>query len=94
MSLRETLQAVERMTGRVPAEAINPFEPPDVLYDLWHWFLDLNSARGAGMSGPLPITYLDLHAYSQLHGIRFADWEMQAIKQLDAVALSDDPMKE
>ena len=80
------------MTGRQPTEAVNPEEFPDVLYDLWHMFLDLHSARGVGM-GPSPITYLDLHAYSSLHRVRFDGWELATIRKLDRIALSDDPMK-
>lgn len=74
------------MKGFMPAEGINSAEFPDVLYDLWHWFLDLNAARGGGM-GPAPITYLDLNAYASLHRLRFEGWELAAIRRLDGVAL-------
>ena len=75
------------MTGRMPEEGINPVEFPDVLYDLWNWFLDLHASRGAGM-GPSPITQLDLFAYSQLHQVRFEQWQLSAIRQLDGIALN------
>ena len=74
------------MTGKMPAEGVNQTEFPDVLYDLWRCFLNLNAARGGGM-GPSPISYLELHAYSQLHRIRFEAWEMDALRQLDNVAM-------
>lgn len=76
----------------MPQEGINPIEFPDVASELWRWFLDLHSARGQGMA-PSPITYLDLFAYAQLHGLAFAAWELDAIRRLDRIALSDDPMK-
>ncbi len=71
----------------MPEEGINPVEFPDVLYDLWQWFLDLNASRTSGM-GPSPITQLDLLAYSQLHQVRFEQWQLSAIRHLDRVALS------
>lgn len=70
----------------MPDEGINPADFPDVLYDLWHWFLDLNASRGSGM-GPSPITQLDLFAYSQLHQVRFEQWQLSAIRQLDSIAM-------
>lgn len=75
------------MTGKMPDEGINPVESPDLLYDLWRWFLDLNASRQAGMGGVGPITYLELQAYSAVQGIRMEGWEIAAIRSLDRVAL-------
>lgn len=91
-SLRETLQTVEKMTGRMPEEGINPVEFPDVLFDVWHWFCDLNASRQSGMS-PSPISYLDIDAYCRVMGLRMAAWEVSAIKAIDRIALSEDPME-
>jgi hypothetical protein len=89
VSLRVTLQTVERMTGRMPDEGINPVEFPDVLWDLWHQFLELNASRGSGgMGGPAPITQLDMYAYCQLRRIWFEGWELNAFRLLDQIALS------
>jgi hypothetical protein len=93
-SLRETLKVVERMKGFTPPEAVNPCEFPVVLWDLWQHFLILNASRGAGMAGASPITQLDLFAYSQLHRVVFEGWMLEAIRRLDRIALSDDPMKD
>lgn len=74
------------MTGKMPEEGINPAEFPDLLYDLWRSFLDLHSSRGRGWAME-PITHQDIQAYSALHGVRFEEWELAAIRALDAVAL-------
>lgn len=71
----------------MPEEGINPVEFPDLLYDLWRWFLDLNASRQVGMGGVGPITYLELQAYSAVQGIRMEGWEIAAIRSLDRVAL-------
>lgn len=71
----------------MPEEGINPEDPPELLYELWQRFLDLNASRGSGM-GPAPITQLDLYAYAQLHQIRFQEWELAALRHLDRIALN------
>ncbi len=75
------------MKGVMPEEGINPEESPDVLYDLWAQFLELNASRRGGLNGPEPISHVDLHAFCSLHRVRFEGWELAAIRRLDAVAL-------
>ena len=71
----------------MPDEGVNPYEFPEVLYDLYGWFKDLSRARGVGMAA-MGITYLDIQAYSQLKQIRFDDWELEAIRYLDIIFLN------
>lgn len=85
-SLRETLQTVERMTGRMPPEGVNPVEFPQAVSHLWQWFMQLSNARQPGM-GVSPITYPDLHAFFSLYGITPDGWELDAIRVLDGIAL-------
>lgn len=72
----------------MPDEGINHIEFPEIMHQVWRWFIDLSAARSVGMGGALGITYLDIHAYSQLHGIRFESWELSAIRQLDNAFLN------
>lgn len=74
------------MTGRMPAEGINPVEFPALLYDLWRSFLLLSESRGAGV-GVSPITQEAILAHSQLYRIRFEQWHLSAIRRLDSIAL-------
>lgn len=84
--MRDTLKTVERMTGRMPEEGINPVDFPEALAHLWQWFLQLNSARQSGMSAS-PITYPDMRAFFSLYGIAPQGWELDAIRLLDGIAL-------
>jgi len=86
-SLRETLATVERMTGRMPAEGINPGEIPDLLVDLWNHFLRLNATRNVGM-GTCPITELEIFAFCANRRMRLSTWEIDVIRRLDDIALS------
>lgn len=86
VSLRETLQTVERMTGRMPAEGINPATIPEIAQHVWAWFLMLNACRQSGM-GPSPISHSEMLAFFTLEGIMPEGWELQAIRALDNVAL-------
>jgi hypothetical protein len=49
----------------------------------WLWFHDLHATRGEGVNGYLPISYLEIAAWSLLSGERLMPWELQAIRALD-----------
>jgi hypothetical protein len=85
--LRETLETVERMTGRMPEEGINPVEMPFFLRHIWSWFLALDAKRGGGM-GPSPITHTEMQAYFSLMRITPSTLDIETISRLDAIALS------
>lgn len=80
------------MTGRMPIEGCNPIDPPCLLYDIWQTFIELNNSRGQGLSGSLAISQMDIAAYSFNRRVTFEAWELDAIRRLDRVAMSDDPM--
>lgn len=85
-SLRETLQVVARMTGRMPEEGINPVEFPDLVSSIWQWFLRLHAGRGRGF-GPEPITEQEIGWFFHNRCIRPQMWQLDAIRELDNVAL-------
>jgi hypothetical protein len=86
VSLRETLEVVERMTGRMPEEGINSAEFPDLLYDLWQWFLKLNAGRSGGL-GPTPIDEQNIGWFFHNRRITPQCWQLDAIRMLDSIAL-------
>ncbi len=89
VSLRETLAVIERRTGVMPAEGINPCTLPPVCEHVWSWFLQLNQERPVGdMGGPRALTSSCLVAWMALEQIRLAPWEVAAIRRLDQVALA------
>lgn len=49
----------------------------------------LNAARSYGMSGPLPISYLEVKAYAELMGECFEKWEVEALRQMDAAFIEE-----
>ncbi len=80
--LAEHLRQVEKTTGERPVE-LDASEPPGNLCYIWECFWDLHSGRGAGMSGPLPISWLDIKAWCDLHRRELDSFELGAIRGMD-----------
>jgi len=59
---------------------------------LWDWFMQLHGARqfqlGYGAVMECALTYPDIAAWSQLHGIELVSWEVRVLKELDMLWLS------
>lgn len=70
----------------MPEEGANSVEFPDVLYDLWQWFLRLNATRPSGMA-PSPISESEIRAFCLNRQMHLELWQLNAIRLLDAVAL-------
>ena len=87
-SLRETLQTVEKMTGKLPEEGVNPVIFPESVGHVWGWFLELSNKRPPGMSGPSPIPESEIGWYFRNRHISPTLWELTAISALDRVALT------
>lgn len=86
-TLRETLLAVQKMTGRPQPELLNPPELPQGAYYVWSWFLKLNSSRGSNGFGVNPLSYTEMKCFFDLEGVVPTDWELEILKKLDAVAI-------
>ncbi|HEX5539896.1 MAG TPA: hypothetical protein VFX01_08935 [Methylophilaceae bacterium] len=54
---------------------------------MWEWFIKLNNTRSSGM-GISGISYQEIKAFCELHGIRMSLFELNAINQLDRIALT------
>lgn len=61
----------------------NDAEIPHVAERVWSAFNDMDKARGAGFSGPLPIPYTEVASWCSLTGERLWPWELAAIRALD-----------
>lgn len=51
---------------------------------LWADFLDLAGSRVVTSAGPARISYSDIDAWQRVNGIRFAAWEIDAIRRADS----------
>jgi hypothetical protein len=83
---REHLLEVERQTGRTPLALEGP-DFPELLDHVWSAFLSLNTSRGQGYSGPLPLNYQEIESWKRLTGSLLSPWEVKAIMRLDAIYL-------
>lgn len=63
-------------------------EPPDQVEYLWRWFGEISLARGSSGWGPLPISYMEIDAWSRLTSTVLEPWEVDAIRRLDMIYLS------
>lgn len=85
-SLRETLQTVERMTRRRPAELDNPHPLSPLVAHLWLRFCELAGARQGGF-GPQPILWQEIESYARQMGLAMQRWELRALRALDRLAM-------
>lgn len=64
-------------------------ELPDTMQYIWFYFSELHNARTSSGFGVNPLTYSDIYAYFNLYSICPLDWEIRAIKRLDALVLDN-----
>jgi len=63
-------------------------EVPAPVRPLWDVFVMLSAGRRTAM-GPHPLTYTDIAAWSQLHGLRLNSWELDTLVQVDAASVAE-----
>lgn len=85
-SLRQTCESVERQTGRMPEEGINPTPFPIELGYIWDWYVALDNSRDVGMAMG-PITFNSMQSYFTLTKQNPQTWEIDVIKQLDRLSV-------
>jgi hypothetical protein len=86
--LREHLQAAYRQTGRLPQMLLDAPELPEGCEPLWRDFLSLHSMRGSTGFGASRIGIVEIDAYQRVHGVRFAHWQLEAIRRADIAFLN------
>jgi len=84
-TLREHLQAAAKQGAEVDYRLVEKL--PRHCEALWHAFVDLGSARPAGM-GASAIPPSEIAAWQALHGVRFSPWELDTLAGMDRAALS------
>lgn len=52
-------------------------------------FAKLSHTRTWGMASPMPISYLEIKAYTDLTGDRLTPWEIETIRRMDVVFIHE-----
>lgn len=76
-----------KQTGKAPADLRGPELPGAAVY-LWNWFLDLNAGRGGTGFGPSPLSFTEINSWASLNGLRLSRFELDCIKALDLLYLT------
>lgn len=84
--LRKHLEQVEAQTGVTPRRLQLP-EFPSVYLWHWHTYIEISQGRSQNGWGPTPLSWLDLHAWSTLSGVRLSSMDLQILRALDDVQL-------
>lgn len=82
MTLRDHLEAVERVTGERPPELDGPECPAGGEY-LWSWFTQLRNRQNGGLVGPQRVTWQEADAWSRMTRTDVAPWEIEIIFAVD-----------
>lgn len=88
-TVRSNLENVWRRTKVKPKE-LEQVEFQVIMGHVWSWFHDLRRSIGQGFSGPLPISYQDIYAWSAMTGNRPDPFEISCIVALDEVVTTQD----
>lgn len=62
-------------------------EIPFYIAHIWEWFWQINKGRTYHMSGPNPITWQDIEAWSNLLSTQIQPIEVEILKEIDSVYL-------
>lgn len=87
-TLGDAFQSYRRQTGKQhPEDKSHVTAPTELLY-LWSWYWELAQGRPIGPEGvQLPVPSSEIAAWAGLAGVRLADWELMAVRALDAAYL-------
>jgi len=78
------------MMGKPPPAQLEPVELPYCVAYLWQWFQEVSGGRNyTGMGSPLPISFTELKAWSELTMTKPTAWEISALKAIDHAYLSE-----
>ena len=87
------MNVVAMRTGKCPVD-LEPVEMSECLLYLWQWFQEIADGRGyAGMGSPLPISYTEIKAWSELTRTEPTAWEISALKAIDRIYLMETSKK-
>ncbi len=84
-SLRQTLEAVRKQKGVMPAEGVCPHEMPAHLWQLWGYFLQLQLSRPSDPTtgADQPFTESEVGWFFKNRRLVPEVWELDALRLLD-----------
>ncbi len=62
---------------------LEPLEFPEILSNVWEWFIEISDGRTCSDTGSNPLTWQDISAWSDLMDVYIEPREVKVIKQLD-----------
>lgn len=77
---------VEEQTGKWP-EAYPPPQVPQDGVEIWTWYWDLRAAAAYGASGPGPLAFTEIEAWTRLVHVQLTPIDIQLLYALDQVYL-------
>lgn len=85
-TIREHLTSIWNQTGVKP-EALEPLPFPELLTDVWGYFLELHNARTSNGFGINPISFTEIDAWARLTNKPVSPGDINIIRQLDNIFL-------
>jgi len=70
-------------------EKLEPVEYDRSIEYIWEWFCDLSGGRDYTEVGPLPLTYTEIKAWSELTKQGPEAWEVKTLKRIDRLFISE-----
>lgn len=64
-------------------------EPPDHAEHVWHWFWELSASRGGNGFAAMPVPHVEIEAWARLVGAEPDEWEIRALRAMDAAFLAE-----
>lgn len=86
-TMRDHLESIQRQTG-VTDPLLLPVACPDEAKYLYEdYFLSMNRRRTNNGYGPNALGHADIHTWAQLHGVRLAPFEVEALDRIETLYL-------
>lgn len=85
-TLFDHCEVIQQRTGIWPEEYPRP-EIPDAGCDIWDWYWQLRQAAAFGVSGPGPLAYTEIEAWSRLLCISLGPMDIRLLFALDRTFL-------
>jgi hypothetical protein len=83
-TLGDAFRSYRRQAGKRHQDDNWDYEVPAAAQYLLDWFWELNMGRGISQAGYLGLSAVEIQAWASLRQIRLRDWELDALRQLDA----------
>lgn len=87
VSLRKSLESVQRFTGITPPELQDPKELPELCADWWLMWIDMDKGRQIGQAVHA-ISWSEMESWARLTGRRLLPLDAEALRAVDATYVS------